>query len=90
MPLNVRLHRSQIRLAVQLDGETMKHVTLHTDGACSGNPGPGGYRQPCSSSASIATSSAAASALTTNNRMELLAVIEGLEIVEAALFSHRL
>lgn len=54
-----------------------KTVTLYTDGACSGNPGPGGwgailmfgaYRKELSGGAPD----------TTNNRMELTAVIEGL------------
>jgi ribonuclease HI len=55
----------------------MKHVTLITDGACLGNPGPGGwaallrygrhYREMCGSEPN-----------TTNNRMELKAVISGL------------
>jgi len=25
----------------------MKEVTIYTDGACSGNPGPGGWQQSC-------------------------------------------
>jgi ribonuclease HI len=54
-----------------------KQVTIYTDGACIGNPGPGGYgvvllfngrRKELSSGFRK----------TTNNRMELLAVIEGL------------
>jgi len=55
----------------------MKQVLLYTDGACSGNPGPGGWgailrygsheRELCGGGE-----------LTTNNRMELTAVIEGL------------
>ncbi|MDO4563531.1 MAG: ribonuclease HI [Clostridia bacterium] len=56
----------------------MKEVLLYTDGACSGNPGRGGF-------ASILLYKGAekeitgAFELTTNNRMELLAVIRGLE-----------
>ena len=55
----------------------MKTVTLYTDGACSGNPGPGGWgaileymgheKELCGGEES-----------TTNNRMELTAVIMGL------------
>ncbi len=54
-----------------------KHVTLYTDGACSGNPGPGGwgailvYRE-------TERELSGGEEMTTNNRMELLAVIEGL------------
>lgn len=56
----------------------MKDVTIYTDGACSGNPGPGGYgvvllykghRKELSGGFSN----------TTNNRMEILAAIVGLE-----------
>jgi ribonuclease HI len=56
----------------------MKEVTIFTDGACSGNPGPGGFgailiygkhRREISEGFR----------LTTNNRMELLAVIRALE-----------
>ena len=56
----------------------MKTVTLFTDGACSGNPGPGGWgaileykgteKELCGGEES-----------TTNNRMELTAVIRGLQ-----------
>ena len=52
-------------------------VTIYTDGACSGNPGPGGW-------ASILMAGGVKKELsggerdTTNNRMELMAVIEGL------------
>ena len=55
-----------------------KEVTLYTDGACSGNPGPGGYgavlvykgreKELCGGETS-----------TTNNRMELMGAIVGLE-----------
>ncbi|MGE3820728.1 MAG: ribonuclease HI, partial [Isosphaeraceae bacterium] len=54
-------------------------VRLYTDGACSGNPGPGGWayilRHPASGQVRDASG---AEPHTTNNRMELLGVIEGL------------
>lgn len=54
-------------------------VQLFTDGACSGNPGPGGWayilKHPASGQVRDASG---AEAHTTNNRMELLSVIEGL------------
>ena len=54
-------------------------VQLFTDGACSGNPGPGGWafilKHPSSGQA---RDSSGAEAETTNNRMELMGVIEGL------------
>jgi ribonuclease HI len=55
-------------------------VQLFTDGACSGNPGPGGWayilRHPASGKEREAHGGAAS---TTNNQMELQAVIEGLQ-----------
>lgn len=60
---------------------SLKHVVLYTDGACSGNPGPGGWgaileyagheRELCGGEAQ-----------TTNNRMELTAVIQGLSALK--------
>jgi ribonuclease HI len=59
----------------------IKQVSIYTDGACSGNPGPGGYavvliyqderKEICGGCSN-----------TTNNRMELLAAIKGLEALE--------
>ena len=55
-----------------------KHVEIYTDGACSGNPGPGGW-------GTILRWNGHEKELnggereTTNNRMELMAVIKGLE-----------
>jgi len=55
-------------------------VELFTDGACSGNPGPGGWafilRHPASNAEVERSGSEGA---TTNNRMELMGVIMGLE-----------
>ena len=59
----------------------MKTVTIYTDGACSGNPGPGGWgaileymgHQRELSGGELGT---------TNNRMELTAVIEGLKALK--------
>ena len=59
----------------------MKEVTVYTDGACSGNPGPGGW-------AAILRYGAAEKELsggerdTTNNRMELTGVIRALEALK--------
>jgi ribonuclease HI len=56
----------------------ISEVTIYTDGACSGNPGPGGW-------AAILMAGGAKKEMsggerdTTNNRMELMAVIEGLK-----------
>lgn len=60
-------------------------VRLYTDGACSGNPGPGGWAyildHPASGQ-SIQASGAVRE--TTNNRMELMGVIEGLSTLKRA------
>ena len=56
----------------------MKTVTLYTDGACSGTPGPGGWGAIlCYGEHELSLSGGEAH--TTNNRMELTAVIEGLK-----------
>jgi ribonuclease HI len=61
----------------------MKHVDIHTDGACLGNPGPGGwaallrYQQR-------ERELAGGEAQTTNNRMELMAAIVALETLTEA------
>jgi ribonuclease HI len=53
-------------------------ITIYTDGAASGNPGPGGYGTVLISGKHRLEKSEGFK-LTTNNRMELLAVITGLE-----------
>ena len=53
-------------------------VTIYTDGAASGNPGPGGYGVVLESSAGHRKELSGGFRMTTNNRMELLAVIVGL------------
>lgn len=62
---------------------TLPHVELFTDGACSGNPGPGGWayilRHPATGTEREA---AGGEPMTTNNRMELMAVIRGLESLD--------
>lgn len=56
----------------------MKQVEVYTDGACSGNPGPGGWGAIlCYGEHELSLSGGEAH--TTNNRMELTAVIEGLK-----------
>ena len=61
----------------------MKNIVIYTDGACSGNPGPGGwgviliYNQYRKEMKGFEKD-------TTNNKMELLAVIKGLEALTEA------
>lgn len=59
----------------------MKKVTLYTDGACSGNPGIGGWGAVLMFRGNQKQISGA-EAETTNNRMELTAVIEGLKCLK--------
>lgn len=59
----------------------MKQVTLYTDGACSGNPGPGGWGAILEYEGHRKELSGG-EANTTNNRMELTAVIEGLSALK--------
>ncbi len=63
------------------DGRNLKPVTLITDGACIGNPGPGGWA--CILRSENRTKELfGAAPQTTNNRMELTAVIEGLRTLK--------
>jgi ribonuclease HI len=57
-------------------------ITLYTDGAASGNPGPGGFGTVLISGAHR-KEIARGYRFTTNNRMELLAVISGLEALKS-------
>lgn len=57
------------------------HVELYTDGACSGNPGPGGWGALLRYKTTEKELSGAESD-TTNNRMELMAAIEGLKAIK--------
>ena len=59
----------------------MKEVTIYTDGACSGNPGKGGYGVVMLYGSARKELSAGYEK-TTNNRMEVLAVIEGLKALK--------
>ena len=59
----------------------MKTVTLYTDGACSGNPGPGGWGAILIYG-EVEKELSGGEKSTTNNRMELTAVIEGLSALK--------
>ncbi len=65
------------------DAEPLPEVELFTDGACSGNPGPGGWafilRHPKTEKE---MELAGGEPETTNNRMELTAVVRGLEALK--------
>ena len=59
----------------------MKQVNIYSDGACSGNPGPGGYGTIIEYNG-VTKELSAGFADTTNNRMELLGAIVGLEALK--------
>jgi len=59
----------------------MAIITIYTDGACSGNPGPGGYGTVLKQGPHRKELSEGFK-LTTNNRMEMLAVIRGLQALK--------
>ena len=61
----------------------MQHVTIYTDGACKGNPGPGGWAALLRWRG-IERELAGGEADTTNNRMELMAAIAALEALKEA------
>ena len=59
----------------------MKTVTIYTDGACSGNPGPGGWGAILRYG-EVEKVLSGGEAQTTNNRMELLGVIHALQALK--------
>lgn len=64
-----------------MPGEIKQTVYIFTDGACRGNPGPGGWGALLRYGGHE-KSVQGAEALTTNNRMELLAAIRALEVLK--------
>lgn len=62
-------------------------MEIYTDGACSGNPGPGGWGALLRSG-NVETELCGGEPATTNNRMELLAVIEALQSLTQPVEAH--
>ena len=60
---------------------TRKHVEIHTDGACLGTPGPGGWAA-LRRWRGVERELAGGEAQTTNHRMELMAAIAALEVLK--------
>jgi len=63
--------------------DSLKEISIHTDGACLGNPGPGGWAALLRYHGRE-REIAGGEALTTNNRMELMAAIAALEVLTEA------
>ena len=61
--------------------ENLKKVTIYTDGACSGNPGPGGYGAVLIYNGNEKEISGGEKS-TTNNKMEMMGVIKALEMLK--------
>ncbi len=59
----------------------MKHIDIYTDGACRGNPGKGGWGAILVFG-SVEKELSGGEALTTNNRMELMAAIKAMEALK--------
>jgi len=59
----------------------MSEIQIYTDGACSGNPGPGGWGTIIVSLEKSEKILSGGEVHSTNNRMELMAVIEGLRAI---------
>jgi ribonuclease HI len=64
-----------------MENQLVQKVVIHSDGACHGNPGPGGWAAVLTSGAHQRELSGGVAA-TTNNRMELQAAIEGLSALK--------
>lgn len=56
-----------------------ERTVIYTDGSCLGNPGPGGWAWLVLAAGEVGAAGAGGAANTTNNRMELTAVIKALE-----------
>src|ERR1700680_1992013 len=69
--------RARLRIGRAVNDQ-LPHVVIHTDGACSGNPGPGGWGAILSFGDHEKELKGGAPN-TTNNRMELMAAIDALE-----------
>ena len=62
--------------------EILSEVTVYTDGACKGNPGPGGWGVLLRSSDGTEKELFGGERETTNNRMEMMAVIQALRALK--------
>ena len=58
-------------------------IKIYTDGACSGNPGKGGWAAVIVEKNVNQTSISGSEKKTTNNRMEMIAVIEALKLIKS-------
>ncbi|WP_249021218.1 ribonuclease HI [Conexibacter sp. S30A1] len=73
--------KQSVRLAGELPARAPGEVLVWTDGACQGNPGPGGWAAVISWEDGVVEERSGGLALTTNNIMEMTAALEGLRAV---------
>lgn len=74
--------KSAAAQAVDAPAQVTRTVQIHTDGACSGNPGPGGWAALLRCNG-VEREVTGGEADTTNNRMELMAAISALEALSS-------
>lgn len=67
-----------LKKLAELEKNALPQVEIYTDGACSGNPGPGGWGAVMRY-LSLESDLYGGDAQTTNNRMEMMAAIQGLK-----------
>lgn len=76
------LRRVKILQELCYEGEKMNQVEIYTDGACSGNPGKGGWGAIVIDDNGDTTKISGFAPYTTNNRMEMCAVISALKTLK--------
>ena len=76
--MNIQYKLCGYHSAVNTPSTERKHIEIFTDGACTGNPGPGGYGVILTNGEK-STELSGGFRRTTNNRMELMAAIVGLQ-----------
>jgi len=73
---------SRIFSELMTDNKTTSDLTIYTDGACSPNPGPGGWGAVIIGNGSVISELSGNDENSTNNRMELTAAVKALESIE--------
>ena len=64
--------------------QSVQPIQIYTDGSCKGNPGPGGWAAVIFSNGQIIKELSGGDANTTNNKMEITAVIKGLQAIPSS------
>ena len=64
--------------------QSIQPIQIYTDGSCKGNPGPGGWAAVIFSNGQMIKELSGGDANTTNNKMEITAVIKGLQAIPSS------